>query len=221
MTTKPPSKNLADWNDRMFYKHPTPYSGFAGLVEKFRVRAIREYAKITPNDTVLELGCEAGNLLIALPESKKTVGFDISNNALKKARQKAKAAKRKIVFVNGDLGKRLPFKKGEFSVVICSETLEHVVDPQKSLKNIHKICGEDTRVIITVPNERPKLKIKEYLTRLKIMRLIMPGIEAEQSEWHLHAFSKEMLIKMMKKDFRLLKTGSILGLHVIVKAKAK
>lgn len=214
-------KQIDKWNDLMFSKHPTPYTGFAGLVEKVRIWKIVSYANVSSNDTVLEVGCEAGNLITSLPKAKSLTGFDISADALKEAKKKAKAKDKKIKFVQGDALKKLPFKKGDFSLIICSETLEHVLDPSKAIAQIRRICDKNTRVVVTVPNEIPKLKIKRFLKQLKIMDLIMPGIEDKQSEWHLHAFSRKMILRMLKNEFNVQKTGSIIGLHVIVLATPK
>src|SRR6266536_2940811 len=64
------------WNDEMYRKHATPYTGLAGFVERLRVQCVRSFANIKSTDTVLEIGCEGGNLMARLPESKRIVGAD-------------------------------------------------------------------------------------------------------------------------------------------------
>lgn len=211
----------AKWNDLMYSKHPTPYYGLAGIVEKIRIFYVLSKAKIGRGERVLEIGCEAGNLLLSMPQPTKLTGFDISRLAILQAKRNFKAKKRKATFVQGDAMKKLPFKKGEFDVVICSETLEHVENPAVVLNNIAAICNDNTKVIITVPNENPKIQVKNFLERLKLLNLIMPGIENAQSEWHLHAFSVEMLRKILSEKFSILSMNNILGLHIIAKAKLR
>ena len=58
----------------MYQMHPTPYSGLAGMIERARSRKVLEFAQINPDDAVLELGCEAGNLLINVPLCRRIVG---------------------------------------------------------------------------------------------------------------------------------------------------
>src|SRR4051812_32658614 len=83
---------LADWNDAMYAKHPTPYGGgIAGAISAARVRTVLRLAKIRPEDAVLELGCESGHLLLQVPACRLRVGADISQAALDDA---AAAAKR-------------------------------------------------------------------------------------------------------------------------------
>lgn len=48
----------------------------------------------------------------------------------------------------------LPYKDGEFDVILCSETLEHVADYKQALKELLRVAKK--MVIITVPNE-PKV----------------------------------------------------------------
>ena len=103
------------WNEPDFprfliiqIQHPTPYYGLAGLVEKARLRAINKLADIQPNDSVLEIGCEAGNLMLSLPQASRMVGFDISQKALDVAEQSFQAAKRSAEFVFGNGEEPLP-----------------------------------------------------------------------------------------------------------------
>lgn len=209
------------WNDKMFVKHSTPYDGLAGVVEKYRIHKVREYAKLKPTDKILEIGCEAGNLLSSLKGAKSRVGFDISRKALAQAQIKAEELGIKIRWVQGDATRKLPFRRGQFSVIVCSETLEHVLNPEKVVANIASLSNMDTRVIMTVPNERPKLLVKKLLSRLGIFRWILPGIESRQSEWHLHAFTHELLKKLVRKHFKIIKAGNILGLHEIVELRLR
>ncbi len=212
---------LAEWNDRMFERHPTPYFGLAGIVEKARLRAINKLAKITSSDSVLEIGCEAGNLMLALPQAARMVGFDISQKALDVAEESFLLAKRKAEFVFGNGEEPLPFEKGEFSVIICSEMLEHVVSPRLVLQNIHAITTPATRIILTVPYEKPKLVIKKVLTSTGIFKMILPGIEEGLSEWHLQEFSKAKLLESMDGLFEPDYIKTLYGLHVVASVRKK
>jgi len=52
-------------------------------------------------------------------------------------------------------GDRLPFKDGEFDVVLCSEALEHMLDLPKSISEIVRVAKKT--IIITVPKESKEL----------------------------------------------------------------
>jgi 2-polyprenyl-3-methyl-5-hydroxy-6-metoxy-1,4-benzoquinol methylase len=214
-------EGISRWNDKMFLAHRTPYKGIAGLVERARINKVISYSKITKADNVLEVGCEAGNLIMSLPVAQKKVGLDISKKALNKIRIESKKVGMNITTVYGDLMKKLPFKKGDFSVIICSETLEHVLDPQMALRNISAICDYNTRIIITVPNEKPKLVIKKILLKIGIIKWLLPNIETGRSEWHLQIFSRKIILRLFCKYFTVCKIGSIFGLHTILLGKKK
>lgn len=209
------------WNDKMYEKQPTPYSGLAGAIEKLRVKRIISYVKPKRTDAILELGCESGYLLTSFPTVKRMVGLDISNKALEEAKDRSQKLNKTINFVYGDFTKKLKYAKGEFSVIVCSEALEHVLEPEKAIKNICELCDSKTRVVVTVPIEAYKITIKNLLNKVGLMKILFPGIEKSQSEWHLQAFSKEQIVNLFGKYFKIIKLESILGLHTIIEGRKK
>ena len=206
---------LAAWNDAMYVRHPTPYgSGIAGAISAARVRTVLRLAKVTPDDRVLELGCESGHLLLQVPPCTRRVGADISEAALRDARaMAAEAGATGIEFMQVDALKPLPFAAGEFDVIIISEMLEHVASPRTVLEQVHAICTPSTRLVITVPNERPKLIIKDILRAMRLFDLLFPGIEEGQSEWHLQQFSRKLIRQTVQGLYDVRKLVSVWGCH--------
>lgn len=49
------------------------------------------------------------------------------------------------------LGHSLPFKDGVFDVVLCTEVLEHVPDPEKVLREISRVLKESGCLVMTTP----------------------------------------------------------------------
>lgn len=222
---KPVSGPLGQWNNEMFLKHPTPYSGLAGYVERGRARAIVKEIKDrkrAENFTLLEIGCEAGRLLSILRRyfpSARFYGNDISTEALKAARQNLGSG---VELEQADLA------DGRFSVnipppdfIVCSETLEHIPAINTAVANLKKIAHPDQLVIITVPYEKIKLAIKRGLNQLGIFGLLFKGIEQEFSEWHVNDFSKADLFRMFSDEFEILKYKQILFLHQLLVLRKK
>lgn len=211
-------EHLVRWNDEMYAAHPTPYNNnISGLIQKARVAAVIRLADIHPDDSVLELGCESGGLILNLPDCQKRIGVDISGQALEQADEIAKQrCLNNINFRQLDAQNPLPFEQGSFNVIIASELLEHVHQPQKVIENIYALSNPDTRIVITIPLERPKLIIKKILGKLGIMSLLFPGIEKGPSEWHLQNFSKKMLMQMVSGLFSVVKTKNVWGCHYAV-----
>ncbi len=207
----------AAWNDEMYGAHPTPYaSGIARWIELARVREVARLAAITAADAVLEVGCESGTLLASLPTARRLVGADISLRALGDARARFAALGRPVELYQVDAERGLPFERGEFDVIVCSEMLEHVRDPGAVAAHIRTICAADTRVVLSVPIEAPKVRAKRILDRLGLLRLLAPGVEPGQSEWHEHAFSPRMLDDLVRGSFRTVARRHVWAAHYVL-----
>lgn len=208
-------QDLGAWNDAMYHQHPTPYGrSIAGAISAARVRTVRRLAKVRPRDAVLEIGCESGHLLLQIPPCRLRLGADISQAALNNARSRAdRAEAERLDFLRLNAEEPLPFARAQFDVIILSEMLEHVERPRTVLEHVHAIATPETRVVITVPNERPKLVIKDVLRRLHLFDLPFHGIEEGQSEWHLQQFSKPLLHATVKDLFAVRSLRSVWGCH--------
>lgn len=216
--SKPAPSGSPEWNDAMYSKHPTPYFGIAGWIEKLRVqtiiRIIRTQVK-NEHFKLLEIGCEAGNLLnaihLAFPRAQLT-GFDISTHALEAA--KCKLSDQSVTFLQGDITQPNSLKTG-YDIIVCSETLEHIPDYQAAVQNIAELGAEDTLFIFTVPLESLKNRIKYLLNKLGLFDLFFRGIEKGMSEWHVNDFSKSEFHGLLSSHFEILEYRQLLGLHQI------
>lgn len=209
----------AAWNDAMFEAHPTPYGrGLSRRIELARVRTVLGLAGVRMDDGVLEIGCEAGNLLAAVPRSRRLVGADISRRALEAAHSRLDGRSAELVQLDAE--QPLPFARGDFDVILCSEMLEHTSDPAAVLRNIRAIATQATRIVISVPIEAPKVRLKQLLHRLGLLRLIAGDVEAHQSEWHIHAFSPGMLDTLLAGSFVILARRRVWAAHYVVLVRA-
>jgi ubiquinone/menaquinone biosynthesis C-methylase UbiE len=206
--------SLAAWNDRMYLEHPTPYeNGIAGAIQRARVRTALNLARVAGTDAILEIGCEAGRLIASLPTVRRIVGADISSAALDDAQRRLRTRAEPVELHQLDAQHPLPFKPGEFDLIICSEMLEHVEQPRLVLENIWAIADRDTRIVVTVPIEMPKVWSKRILRRIGLMDVLFRGIEVGQSEWHLQAFSEGMLRDLTADLFERIALRNVWGCH--------
>lgn len=214
---------LVEWNNQMYKKYPTGRCiGIAGHIEHSRGKAVLQFAEIKPTEAILEVGCEGGNLLINVPNAKRIVGADISSTALNDAANLFENQGRFAEFFQCDAQEYLPFSKDEFDVIICSEVLEHVPNPRRVLENIYDISTDKTRIVISVPIEAPKVAMKKILKSMGLFGVLFPRIEEGQSEWHLHAFSKNMFYELNNKPtplFRILKEKIVWCNHYVALLK--
>lgn len=95
-------------------------------------------AELAPKGAkILDVGCGDMYLSKVLPDYKWS-GIDVA---------KAKGA------VIHDLeAPPYPFKAESFDMIICSEVLEHVFDPVKVTKEIHRLLKPDGSYILSTPN---------------------------------------------------------------------
>lgn len=95
---------------------------------------------------ILEVGCSSGHLSGLLQElfpRAKVTGIDVYTEAVVEARRRFP----QIKFLVAD-AHRLPFRAGYFDLVICSETIEHVVNPNKVLHEIGRVLKPDGMAIV-------------------------------------------------------------------------
>jgi len=94
---------------------------------------------------LLEIGCSYGNLLeYFIKKGWEATGIDISKNAIKNAKSKG------LDCYNVSLEEFKP--KSKFDVIILSNVLEHLQDPQGCLRLIKGWLKEQGIIYIRVPN---------------------------------------------------------------------
>ncbi len=128
------------------YSHLSPRG--QALVGAFRERLGTLAAADRPG-SILEVGCGQGwlskQLASAMPEAR-LVGIDVRAEAIEVARTLVPTAEFRV-----ERGEKLPFADGEFDLVVCSEVLEHVDDPDKVLAEIVRVSKN--HVVASVPHE--------------------------------------------------------------------
>ena len=110
---------------------------------------LREIDRFSFTD-FLDVGCAEGMYLLAVKKnwSKSNVfGIDFSAIALKKTRIYTNKTHSSLACADAA---HLPFKNDSFDLVLCSETLEHMVDDKIAIKELLRICRK--ACIITVPS---------------------------------------------------------------------
>jgi methionine biosynthesis protein MetW len=105
---------------------------------------------LIPSGTkVLDVGCGAGRLGHVLRHEKgcTVYGVDISAAAVGEARTVLHAAEKMDVEHDP-----FPFAANRFEVVIFSDVLEHLVDPEEAVKKFLPYLGRRGVVVASVPN---------------------------------------------------------------------
>lgn len=100
-----------------------------------------------PGEKVLDLGCGDGAVSEYLADmGVKVVAVDISEEAVKVAKKRGVNAK--VV----DVEKGLPFKDEQFDAVFWGDNVEHLFDPEQTLKEIRRVLKKKGRLVLSCPN---------------------------------------------------------------------
>lgn len=98
---------------------------------------------------ILDVGSGAGqiirHLLKTCPEQTRIVGFDLSAEMLRRAKERLKSDR--PAFVAADLMK-MPFRDGSFDCITCGYVLEHVPDPAPGLSEFARVLRPGGTVLL-------------------------------------------------------------------------
>lgn len=152
--------------------------------------------------TLLDIGCSSGSDLTYFSKRQRffACGIDISLNHLKKAILND-FSNNKVNFIQAH-AQELPFKDATFDLVISSEVIEHLPQPELCFCEMYRITKSNGFLVLTTPNRYSYFtligKIFPSVLRKKIGRLIrgIPNqldIYKETSHFniqrHIHEFS--------------------------------
>jgi len=138
-------KKIKAWYDD-FYKSPHIQDPVEEMKQNARIRTIAELA---PRDvkTSLFIGCGSGDEMSIVVARELSIGLDWSFYGLKKA----KFRRSDCHFVVGDTC-NLPFKTDFFDLIVCSEVIEHLPTPKKSVSEMARVLHVMGSAIISCPN---------------------------------------------------------------------
>lgn len=113
--------------------------------QSMRLEAIVTALESVSYASALVIGCGQGDEIGLL--RGQITAFDLSHHAVSHARSIFPAAH----YLQAD-GMRLPFADGSFDLVLTSEVLEHILEPENMLLEICRVLKPGGRCIITTPN---------------------------------------------------------------------
>ena len=143
----PPPAGLRD-----FYENPAVpvASGDARSRRQARILARALGPARTPAATILDIGCGDGTAAATAAgvlAGHRLVGVDWSQDALRRAASRIPCAVRGELTDGG-----LPFATGSADAVLFSEVIEHLVDPDGALDELHRVLRPGGHLMLSTPN---------------------------------------------------------------------
>lgn len=193
------------WNDSFAREHDIDdyYARSSFLIrwiERCRLRCIARMIQAEPDDDILEVGCGGGHVLRLFHESNLT-GVDVSGEMLAKARRNLKGCR--VVLLKGELHV-LGLEDRGFDKIVCSEVLEHTVDPESILIQIRRLLRPGGRAVITFPNDPLVNRLKSVIRRSGLT--VLPSfrrISWGGDHYHLHVWTISQMRSLLSRHFRI------------------
>jgi ubiquinone/menaquinone biosynthesis C-methylase UbiE len=171
------------------YKKYTSKNPLMGIVTSNFTKNLQDI--IVPLNNVknaIDIGCGEGFIANCLSLPAVT-GVDISRNALKIAKDR----NQKYNFCMGSVY-NLSFKRNSFDLVVATEVLEHLNEPEKALDEIRRVSKK--YCILSVPNE-PFFRTMNLLRGKNLKRY---GNDIE----HIQNWSSGEFVSLVDRYFEIL-----------------
>lgn len=138
---------------------------------------------------ILDVGCAGGtftnNISSIFPQAKIT-GIDIYPRAIEYGKNKYPH----INFILSDVH-NLPFKNNTFDLIVCYETIEHIVNPLRALIEIKRVLKNDGSALIAMDSGSLLFRIVWYFWEKSKGRVWQDA--------HIHPYNHKELESLIKK----------------------
>jgi len=155
----------------------------------------------TRDPSVLDLACGQGVFARSLPPKVTYAGVDISTSLIASAKKRGKNQNHQ--FFVGDLNKKLPLKKRDFSHAFIILALQNLENPEIAIQSAFAHLREKGKFLIVLNHPCFRIprqthwgfdegkkcqyrRIDHYLSPLKIPIKTHPGKEKSEETWSFH-----------------------------------
>lgn len=154
-----------------------------------KLKFVRSFIEKKPSK-VLDVGCADGAFINKLSKTfpkTKFYGIDCYSKAIKNGRKRYSQLNLRVADSH-----KLPFKDKSFNLLISTETLEHVVDPDKTIRELKRVMKDDGSIIIELDSGSWLFRFVWYF-----WKKFFKGKVWKDS--HLHFFDIKILEALFKK----------------------
>ena len=191
-------------NDRLAREHPIDdYYARSALpirwIEGRRLAIIRQLVGESAGLELCEVGAGGGHVLRLFPEARLTA-IDVSQVFLDTARKNL--AGYDVRFIKGEVEK-LDLPAASFDRIVCTEVLEHTVDPLAILAALARLLRPDGVAVITIPNDDLIGRLKALVRRTPAGWLLRDRVEWGGDAYHIHRWTPDDFRRLLEAYFRV------------------
>jgi methionine biosynthesis protein MetW len=120
------------------------------ILTEERIKKVIDIVSRRAPRALLDVGCGTGDIAMLIKSEMpdcQVSGVDISDEAVAKANNRGITAR----VCNLD-EQPIPFDKASFDLVICGEVIEHLLDPDRLLDEVHRVLRPGGTAVFTTPN---------------------------------------------------------------------
>jgi 2-polyprenyl-3-methyl-5-hydroxy-6-metoxy-1,4-benzoquinol methylase len=191
-------------NDRLAREHPIDdyYARSIlpiRLIEERRLAIIRNMVGPSANLDLAEVGSGGGHVLRMFRDARLTA-FDVSDVFLDTAKRNLSGFD--VKFVKGEIDK-LDYPLASFDRIICTEVLEHTVDPRAILAALVRLLRPNGVAVITVPNDPLILALKGVVRKTPLGWALGGRVDWGGDVHHLHRWTPGDFRALLSRYFRV------------------
>ena len=185
--------------------HPNP---IIRMEEKNRRKKLLKLIRKLRFSSFADIGCEKGYF------SKVVAGYCSEIYAVDIDKRNVDSAKSLIEQVKKNRNKNLKahyivsdaqnirMKDNSVDLAFSSHVLEHLPNPRKGLSELVRITKPGGKIIVSVPNEKFVLFVKETL-HIFYMSFLLGNLAKGLAKGHLHVFDKKLIRRIAKDRARI------------------
>ncbi len=172
-----------------YYDHGIKTNIFQNIWHNNKFNKFQKLVPKNKYNRILDVGCASGlmtNRIAQIFPRSKVTGIDIYESGIKYAKEKYKH----INFITCDVHK-LPFPNNSFDLIVCYETIEHVLKPFQVIQELQRVAKKNASIVIAMDSGNLLFRIIWFFWENTKGR-VWKGA-------HLHPFHHKQLEKLIKK----------------------
>jgi SAM-dependent methyltransferase len=157
-----PSEHYTDEYFRKWNYADRPLGKFSmyWFARRYYASLVNRYAPSGGNERkLLEMGCGLGDLLGLLQNDFTCYGIDLIPYSIEMTRRNAPNATAWV----GDATDFSSFKAGELSVVVALHLVEHLPDPENTMRDVYRVLRKGGLFLFATPH--PEYRLRRYKDR--------------------------------------------------------